>query len=67
VQSIGHVQPLHVAGWIELQARERSAPTAKLRLAVNPAASVRGPRHIVKSGKRRGDGKPCLDPDHTAL
>jgi site-specific recombinase XerD len=67
VRSIAQVQPLHVAGWIELQAREHSAPTAKLRLAairhlfdwlvigqivpVNPAASVRGPRHVVKSGK----------------
>jgi site-specific recombinase XerD len=67
VRSIAQVQPLHVAGWIELQGREHSAPTAKLRLAairhlfdwlvigqvvpVNPAASVRGPRHIVKSGK----------------
>jgi site-specific recombinase XerD len=73
VRSIAKVQPLHVAGWIELQARERSAPTAKLRLAavrhlfdwlvigqvvpVNPAASVRGPRHIVKSGKT-----PVLEP-----
>ncbi len=73
VRSIDQVQPLHVAGWIELQARERSAPTAKLRLAavrhlfdwlvigqivpVNPAASVRGPRHIVKSGKT-----PVLEP-----
>lgn len=74
VQSIAQVQPLHVAGWIELQAREHSAPTAKLRLAavrhlfdwlvmgqvvpVNPAASVRGPRHIVKSGKT-----PVLEPE----
>jgi site-specific recombinase XerD len=73
LRSIAQVQPLHVAGWIELQVRERSAPTAKLRLAavrhlfdwlvigqvmpVNPAASVRGPRHIVKSGKT-----PVLEP-----
>ncbi len=73
VRSVAQVQPLHVAGWIELQAREHSAPTAKLRLAavrhlfdwlvigqvmpVNPAASVRGPRHIVKSGKT-----PVLEP-----
>jgi site-specific recombinase XerD len=73
VRSLAQVQPLHVAGWIELQAREHSAPTAKLRLAavrhlfdwlvigqvvpVNPAASVRGPRHIVKSGKT-----PVLEP-----
>ena len=67
VRSVAQVQPLHVAAWVELQTRERAAPTAKQRLAavrhlfdwmvtgqivpVNPAASVRGPRHIVKSGK----------------
>jgi site-specific recombinase XerD len=74
VQSIAQVQPLHVSGWIELQMREHAAPTAKQRLAavrhlfdwlvigqivpVNPAASVRGPRHIVKSGKT-----PVLEPE----
>lgn len=74
VGSIIQVQPLHVAAWVELQTRERAAPTAKLRLAavrhlfdwlvtgqivpVNPAASVRGPSHIVKSGKT-----PVLEPD----
>ena len=74
VRSIAQVQPLHVAAWVELQTREHAAPTAKLRLAavrhlfdwlvtgqvvpVNPAASVRGPRHIVKSGKT-----PVLEPD----
>ena len=74
VRSIAQVQPLHVAAWVELQTRERAAPTAKQRLAavrhlfdwlvtsqivpVNPAVSVRGPRHIVKSGKT-----PVLEPD----
>ena len=73
VQSIGAVQPTHVAAYIELLARERSAPTAKQRLAgirhlfdwlvigqvvkANPAASVRGPTHIVKKGKT-----PVLSP-----
>src|SRR5215210_4472795 len=33
VGSLADVQPLHVATWIELQTREHSAPTAKLRLA----------------------------------
>src|SRR4051794_1936992 len=33
VTALTAVQPLHVATWIELQTRERSAPTAKLRLA----------------------------------
>jgi len=67
VPSITAVQPLHVATWIELQTRRVSAPSVKQRLAavrhlfdwlvtgqvvpVNPAASVRGPQHIVRQGK----------------
>ncbi len=67
VVSLLQVQPLHVASWIELEGREVSAPSVKQRLAairhlfdwlvtgqvvpVNPAASVRGPRHVVRSGK----------------
>ena len=73
VPSVAAVQPLHVAAWIELQARTKAAPTAKLRLAAlrhlfdwlvtggvlptNPAASVRGPRHVVKVGRT-----PVLEP-----
>ena len=73
VSSIAGVQPLHVATWIEAQTRELSAPTVKQQLAavrhlfdwlvtgqvvpVNPAGSVRGPSHIVKSGKT-----PVLEP-----
>jgi len=73
VASITAVQPLHVASWVELQTREMSAPTAKLRLAAirhlfdwlvtgqivptNPAASVRGPSHSARKGKT-----PVLDP-----
>jgi site-specific recombinase XerC len=61
------VTPLHVAAYIEQLGRERSAPTVKQRLAairhlfdwlvtgqvmpVNPASSVRGPKHVVKIGK----------------
>jgi integrase/recombinase XerC len=72
--SLAAVQPLHVASWIEMQTRERSAPTVKQQLAairhlfdwlvigqvvpINPAASVRGPSHRVKSGKT-----PVLAPD----
>lgn len=68
------VQPLHVAGYIEELTRDRSAPTAKQRLAairhlfdwlvigqivpVNPAASVRGPAHSVRRGKT-----PVLAPE----
>ena len=67
VRSITGVQPIHVAGYIEELSRDRSAPTAKQRLAairhlfdwlvagqvipVNPASSVRGPSHVVKRGK----------------
>lgn len=74
VGSIDQVQPLHIAAWVELQTRERAAPTAKQRLAavrhlfdwlvtgqivpINPATSVRGPRYVVKSGKT-----PVLEPD----
>ena len=73
VASIVDVQPLHVAAWVELQTRDHAAPTAKLRLAalrhlfdwlvtgqvvpLNPAASVRGPAHSVRTGKT-----PVLDP-----
>jgi integrase/recombinase XerC len=74
VASLAAVQPLHVAGYIEELARERSAPTAKQRLAAirhlfdwlvigqivptNPAASVRGPAHSVRRGKT-----PVLAPE----
>ena len=73
VASLPQVQPLHVAAWIELEGRESSAPTVKQKLAairhlfdwlvtghvveVNPAASVRGPRHVVRTGKT-----PVLEP-----
>jgi site-specific recombinase XerD len=73
VPSIGAVQPVHVATWIEAATRELAAPSVKQRLAaichpfdwlvtghvvpVNPAASVRGRRHVVTSGQR-----PVLDP-----
>jgi site-specific recombinase XerD len=74
VPSITAVQPVHVAGYIEELTRERSASTAKQRLAairhlfdwlvagqvmpVNPASSVRGPSHVVKRGKT-----PVLSPE----
>jgi integrase/recombinase XerC len=73
VPSIAAVQPMHVAAYVEELARERSVPTSKQRLAAirhlldwlvtgqiiptNPAASVRGPKHIVKKGKT-----PVLSP-----
>ncbi len=67
------IESVHVAAYIEQLQKARSAPTAKLRLAalrhlfdwlvigqimpVNPAAAVRGPRHIARRGKT-----PVLDP-----
>src|SRR6516164_6403967 len=72
VPSIAAVQPVHVATWIEAGTRELAAPSVKQRLAairhlfdwlvtgqvvpVNPAGSVRGPRHVT-SGQT-----PVLDP-----
>ena len=74
LSSLAAVQPLHVAAYIELLTRSRSAPTTKQHLAairmlfdwlvvgqvvpLNPASSVRGPRHVVKKGKT-----PVLAPD----
>jgi len=74
VPSITAVQPMHVAGYLEGLTRERSAPTAKQRLAairhlfgwlvmgqvrpVNPASSVRGSTHVVKREKT-----PVLSPE----
>jgi site-specific recombinase XerC len=73
VPSIAAVQPVHVAAWIEAGTRELKAPSVKQRLAairhlfdwlvtsqvvpINPAGSVRGPRHVVTSGQT-----PVLDP-----
>ncbi len=73
VTQVAAIESVHVAAYIEHLSRARSAPTAKLRLAAvrclfdwmaigqvmptNPAAAVRGPRHIVRRGKT-----PVLDP-----
>jgi len=76
VTSVIDVEPLHVAVWIEDKTRQRSAPTVKQHLAairhlfdwlvtgqivaVNPASSVRGPSHVIKTGKT-----PILDAAET--
>jgi len=73
VASFRDVRPLHVAAWVEQQTQTHKAPTAKLRVAairhlfdwlvnaqvvpVNPAASVRGPTHVVRKGQT-----PLLEP-----
>jgi integrase len=64
---------VHVATWIEASTRELAAPSVKQRLValrhlfdwlvkgqvipINPAHTVRGPRHVVTSGQT-----PVLDP-----
>src|SRR5216684_1084363 len=64
---LGEIEPLSVAAYIEQLGAEASKPTVKQHLAairqlfdylttggiieVNPAASVRGPKYVVKRGK----------------
>lgn len=66
IDALGHVQPVHVAAYIEQLQGKLSAPTVKQHLAcirmlfdwlvtgqvmpTNPAHSVRGPRHSVSKG-----------------
>ena len=73
VRHFEEIRGVHVATYIEQLSQARSAPTAKLCLAAlrhlfdwmvtgqimptNPAAAVRGTRHIVRRGKT-----PVLDP-----
>lgn len=73
-RSLEAITPIHVAGWIEEMAGTLSAPTVKQRLAavrhlfdwlvigqvmaINPAHSVRGPKHSRKRGKT-----PVLSPE----
>lgn len=61
------IEPIHVAAYIETLQLQMTAPSVKLQLAalrvlfdwlvvgqvisVNPASSVRGPKHSVKKGK----------------
>jgi integrase/recombinase XerD len=65
--SLNQVEPIHVAGYVELLMQKHSKPTVKQHLAairmlfdwlvtgqvipINPAHAVRGPRHSVKKGK----------------
>lgn len=72
LQQLDQVQPLHVAAWVEVQLKAYSKPTVKQQLAgvkmlfdwlvlgqvvpMNPASSVRGPKHSVRRGKT-----PVLD------
>jgi site-specific recombinase XerC len=76
IGSLGQIQPIHVAAWIEQIGREQSVPTVKQRLAAirhlfdwmvvgqamdaNPAHSVRAPKHSARRGKT-----PVLTPEET--
>jgi site-specific recombinase XerD len=67
VRTLNQVEPVIVAAWVEDLHKRRSAPTVKQHLAavrmlfdwlvtghvarVNPAACVRGPKHVIKKGK----------------
>ena len=76
--SLLDLEPVVVATYVELLQRTYSAPTVKQHLAairmmfdylvtggvmrMNPAAAVRGPKHVVKVGKT-----PVLDADQARL
>ena len=67
LQGLGAIEPVHVAAYVEQLQKRLAAPSVKLNLAalrmlfdwlvvgqvmpMNPASSVRGPRHSVKKGK----------------
>lgn len=67
INELGAVRPVHVAAYIEGLQKKMAAPSIKLQLAairmlfdwlvvgqvvpVNPASSVKGPKHVVKKGK----------------
>lgn len=70
--TLENIRPFDVAAWVEQLQQERAAPSVKQALAAvrmlfdwlvtgqivatNPAAAVRGPTHVVKTGKT-----PVLD------
>jgi len=67
IGEIADIEPLHVAAYVEALGKDFEKPTVKQHLAAirmlfdwlvtgqvvatNPAHSVRGPRHVVKTGK----------------
>jgi site-specific recombinase XerC len=67
IRDLAAVRPGHVGAWVEALGKARAPQTVKLRLAAlrglldwlvvggviptNPAASVRGPRHVVRKGR----------------
>jgi hypothetical protein len=61
VSSIAQVQPLHVAGWVELQTRDHAAPTAKLRLASSVRLACYRPDRTGKPGRLSARPSPCRE------
>jgi integrase len=81
IGSLAAVEPVHVAAWVEALGRSHAPATVKQRLAavrmlfdwlvigqivpLNPAAPVRGPRHVVRRGKTpvlgREEARALLD------
>jgi integrase/recombinase XerD len=64
ITRLEQIRTLHVAAYIELLTHEQAAPTVKQNLAAlrmlfealrepveNPAANVRGPKHVVRMGR----------------
>jgi site-specific recombinase XerD len=76
LDELEQLRPAHVSAYVRRLEKERAAPTVKQHLAairmlfdwliigqvlaVNPAAAVRGPKHVVKTGKT-----PILSPEET--
>jgi len=85
-RELHEIDPVTVAAYIEQLGRERSKPTVKQHLAAvrmlfdylvigqivpfNPAAAVRGPKHVVKKGKtpvlRADEARALLDSINTS-
>jgi site-specific recombinase XerD len=67
IMELHQVRPVHIAAYVEGLQKRIAAPSVKLHLAairmlfdwlvvgqvipINPASSVRGPKHVVKKGK----------------
>src|SRR6266566_6851240 len=78
--SLMAIRPFDVAAWVKDLQQTHGAPGVKQQLAavrmlfdglitgqivpMNPAAAVRGPKHVVKTGKtpvlERGEGRPVV-------
>jgi site-specific recombinase XerC len=75
------IEPLHVAAYVEALGSRMAKPTVKQHLAairmlfdwlvtggiltVNPAHAVRGPKHVIKRGKRRGNRPAAIGDANT--